>query len=65
MINVDAGKKVEDLICDDCKQKIREKTSEIMKKNKLALLSPNRLAQSMAKCLCKECRTKVLARLKK
>lgn len=65
MMNVDASKKIDDLICDDCKQKIREKTSEIMKKNKLALLSPNRLAQNMAKCLCKECRIKVLARLKK
>lgn len=60
-INPQQGKRIEDIVCDDCKDKIIEATSKL---SKLDMLLPLRVAKKFRKLLCPDCLDKCIKRLK-
>ena len=55
------GKKIEDIVCDDCKEKLKEATSNLTKYD---IFLFRRTANRFVKLLCNECKIKVRRRLK-
>lgn len=59
--SADIGKRFEDLICEDCKLKIAEKTKGIKKYH---MLMPRKIGTDFMKVVCRKCKHKIIVRLK-
>lgn len=62
VIDTAPGKKIEDLVCDKCKDRIQD---EMQKISRLSLLNPVKVAMKMQGLLCEDCLRKAIKRLKK
>lgn len=61
MVNLNAGAKFIDLVCDDCKAKI---ITQMKTLSKIDILFPRKVMQKFKDVLCEGCLKKVVRRMK-